>query len=133
MSTSDWSPLESQDIKLLRALAGASFEGPLTLPSGRVLPADEATALAGVYAPAASSLPVVDGDGVNRSFCCHGEVSCARCALAEVRHQAAIEPHWEREEAFWRHRIGVALLFLFLACMILICGWLFISHAPTLR
>lgn len=120
MSTSDWSPLESQDVTALRRLAGTSFLAPVELPSGRVLPADEATALAGVYAAAATSLPVVSGDGVNRSLCCHGRIACPRCTVAELRHQSAIEPHWERDVRRF-NGLGV-LVFILLVMGLALCG-----------
>ncbi len=103
---SDGSTLESEDVAYLRGLAGVGFLSDIKLPSGRVISAEEAQALSGVFAPAATP---------------------DRLRQAEIRARLGVEPYEERTRVPW---VGVALLFTFVAGGIAALGWVVVSRWP---
>ena len=134
MSTSEGAPLESRDVETLKALAGMSFPSGayLSLPSGRVLDADEATALCGVYAAAAPNIPIRDGNGVNRWLCHHGRSGkeCPRCKEADTAVFVNGIPEWHPDRDQSSRGLGVLLLLVTIAIVAGLGIWYVISSWP---
>lgn len=132
MTGPDPSWLEPGDVAVLKMMAGASFgpDATLTLPSGRVLSADEAQALAAVYAPAFGyDTPVVPGPsllGLEESASGPAPRPLLpedkRRIELEMRHRIEIEPYDERPARL--PFVGVLLVFMGLALWVAACmGW----------
>ena len=143
MSSYNHGALTREDVEALRICAGASFHGPVELPSGRKISGEEATVLAAALVEQPLVHEPREGESILRcqhcnmglrigeaQLLCHqdGTPICntpERTAWLSARHMLAIEPYHERSPAprgiaaaFW--------MFMFLATLVGQLIWVYV-------